>query len=271
MHIALSAAMITIFSYYAYHLEIDTTYVVFVGSSTLLTYSIHRLIGMKKVATYSQIGRYAIVVKYRHHILIYALLSALVCLYLFFSFSVTRQLYLVLCGCISLLYTLPIFSNGKRLRDFSMIKIFLIALVWAFVTDGLLLLESGAPLGDIALSMIVRGAFVLAITIPFDIRDMDVDREIGVATIPSRYGIKKSKRLSLLLILSCLGVTFYLGYSIIIQVSMIITYITAATLIIQTSTEKRDIWYSGYLDGAIMLPLIAYCVLQYVRYLFYTT
>jgi len=75
---------------------------------------------------------------------------------------------------------IPYNNKWLALRDIPFLKIFVIAFVWALVT-GLLPLISSKDLIQINLQHILfltkQFLFVVAITIPFDIRDMKYDVE----------------------------------------------------------------------------------------------
>ena len=57
-----------------------------------------------------------------------------------------------------------------------------------------------------------RFLFIMAITIPFDIRDLKIDNQVGLKTIPSILGIKKSKMIAyfLLILMSAFAISNYL-------------------------------------------------------------
>lgn len=114
---------------------------------------------------------------------------------------------LVLCiaGAISVLYPFPVlkpFGISSRLRDIPYIKIFLIAFVWSVTSVILPATEQGIHLterNDIFLVLLAQFIFILFITLPFDINDADVDRNMNVKTIPSVLGIRASQWICLAL------------------------------------------------------------------------
>jgi 4-hydroxybenzoate polyprenyltransferase len=99
-----------------------------------------------------------------------------------------------------------------RLRRRRFWKIFLIAAVWAWVGVVLPLVEAdGGPLDGLppmhwamVLPVLGRFLFVVAITLPFDIRDIELDRVLRVRTLPAWLGIRRSIRLSRVLLLASL-------------------------------------------------------------------
>ena len=117
----------------------------FIFSSTLFLYAIHRIVGLKKVNDFIDHGRYLVIATFKSHIIVYAILAGLASIYLFFQLSFTIQLFLVIPALVSLAYVLPLLYQGKRLRDIGMLKIFLIAIVWAIVTVLLPAIEMNIP------------------------------------------------------------------------------------------------------------------------------
>jgi len=262
LHISLCAAALTLFTYMSYHIEVDFAYVFFVGFSTMLTYGLHRVVGIKKMDTFSNVGRFGIVKQFKSHIVGYTIIAGLLCLSLFFILSSLQQVAIIVAGAISLSYTLPIFSKGKRLRDFAFIKIFLIAIVWALVSETIVLLETDSTIGFMILPFIERVLFFIAITIPFDIRDQKVDKTSGVTTLATSLGVESARNLAYVLLLfaaiTCLSNSIDINSAI----SKIICYVMASCLIYKSKEHSSDIWFSGFLDGTMMIPLAVYTILS---------
>jgi 4-hydroxybenzoate polyprenyltransferase len=166
-------------------------------------------------------------------------------------------------GLISVLYTLPIFGKSMRLRDFSFIKIFLIAFVWAFVTESIPLYESGISLKWIVILFVERVAFFIAITIPFDIRDLKLDLTNNVKTLPSILGIRRSTYVALFLLMYCIGSEIYLDTNGIEGcIPTILAYILTGILLYRVYKKDNDYYFSGLMDGTIMLPWILMKILS---------
>lgn len=116
---------------------------------------------------------------------------------------------LVFVGGISVLYPIPFlkpFGISTRLRDFPFLKVFLIALVWSVTSVLLPATESGIYLAerkDVYLMLATQFIFILFITLPFDINDMELDKTTDIKTIPGVFGIKASKIICLALGIIC--------------------------------------------------------------------
>ncbi len=242
----------------------------FVFFATFLLYALHRIVGILRLKDFLEIERFAVISRFRHHIIIYAVLASIGALYFFFQLIWQVQLALFIPAFLSLGYVLPFFGKKRRLRDFDQIKIYLIVGVWAFVTVILTFIDSGRALNfEIIFMILERGIFIFAITLPFDIRDLHVDQHGKVKTIPAVIGIDKTKQLSyatLALALVLAIINYYSGfYDLKIVIGLAISYLISAWLISFSTTERHDYFYSGLLDGTMILQfLIVWGVYEFV-------
>lgn len=176
---------------------------------------------------------------------------------------IDSQWQIVGIGIISMAYVLPLW-NGKRLRDIPYIKIFMIAGVWAFVTV-IFPLKAFAKNWYSCDTFLIfeRLTFILAITLPFDIRDMAWDKKTGVTTIPLSIGIKKTKILAYLLLFMSFLITFFIYfmsvYSLNTLIATSISIVASAYLIHKTDKNKDDYFYYFLLDGTLLLQSILVC------------
>lgn len=259
IHIALAAAAITAFSYLSFGTPSDIYYVLFVGAATWLLYSVHRLIGINQSHAFATQGRFAIIIKYRTHIKIYAVISLVLTTTIYFQLSQLQQAMLVLPSLIALGYSLPIFGSGRRLRDFHWIKIFLIAICWSLITVVIPLYNHTDAAALVSLGL-DRFLFILAITIPFDIRDRAVDRHTKVHTLATKYSEQVLKWSAILMLI----ISFLLAQHHLPTVATIalgITYLVSGVLIYKALEEHSDYFYTGLLDGTMLLPYLLFLVL----------
>ena len=248
-----------------------TPFLALVGFSTLMIYAIHRYIGLKKVRIFTDTGRYSVIEKFKKHILFYAAIGGVGATISFFLLSTKMQIALVLPGLISLGYVIPILGGKKRLRDINQIKIYLIAVVWAWITVVLPILDAG-KLGiensKTILLFLERMLFVFAITLPFDIRDLKVDGHTGVSTIPSQIGITKTKKLAsivLFIVLSLAAINFLLDhYTMSIFIAMAISCAVTNQLIQKCDTVRNDYYFTGLIDGTMIFQFILIFVATFV-------
>ena len=102
-------------------------------------------------------------------------------------------------GAFTFLYAAP-FIRQKSLRSLSGFKIFVVALVWAGVTvlTPLAMTESTLTM-NIGLTFLQRFLFVIVLTLPFEIRDLQYDLT-NLRTLPQRLGIRKTKFFGIVLL-----------------------------------------------------------------------
>lgn len=124
---------------------------------------------------------------------IFSLLSFLAMLYFMRALTYEVLVACLILGGITVLYALPVFSKKRSLRSLSGVKIYVIALVWAGVSVVLPLLQLLEVFNwDAGVLLLQLSLFVVVITLPFDIRDLQYD-EISIGTIPMRIGVKRTK------------------------------------------------------------------------------
>ncbi|NNE26186.1 MAG: hypothetical protein HKN09_05035 [Saprospiraceae bacterium] len=257
--ISTAAAVLTLEIFYTSGIPINWPYIAFVFSSTFLIYALHRVIGITRIHTVNIEGRFETILKYRHHLKIYALLSSVVCVYIFLKyFEYTDIIYFLPAGMIALPYVLPVFGNS-RLRDFHFIKIFLIALTWAYVCVGLPQMLNDTKFGDLNwIAFFEKALFIFAITIPFDIRDAKIDRIENVKTIAGTLGPKKAYLISYstcmiaIILLFCTLQSSSQAFFHHILICLVV-YIPVLGLIRLSDKKSSDYYYSGLLDASILI------------------
>lgn len=205
---------------------------------------------------------------------------------------------------------LPI-PDRFRLRQRPYLKVFLIAAVWTWVGVGLPIVETWdwnaaevglqgpfhwlhqpadyPPPGMLLLPMLGRFLFVVAITLPFDIRDIELDRVRRVQTLPSWLGIRRSIQLSLVLLMASLvlgavvqawpvyaslsptppighmGLPFHGGVWIWALLMPQVALVLATAFLVQRSRPMPDrrykaenaFLYLGWLDGTLLLHALS--------------
>ncbi len=191
------------------------------------------------------------------------LVTSMVCFLLFWKLKVSVQITLVGSAAVTVLYTIPLIpdKNGwKKLRDVGMLKIFLIAFIWTISTAVLPLLQCDASFSRPHTWLIIleKALFIFAITLPFDIRDMDYDQSRNLKTIPLLIGEKNTLQLAqvCLAALGLIGVFNYLvlpdAPRVAIFIALLVSYRSTSLLIQQTNADRPDQFYTGWLDATIL-------------------
>ena len=176
----------------------------FVFFSTLFVYNFHRIVRYN--LNKEQSANLDWLNKNRLFIIIITVISLFLSVYYAVSLSFSTFYFLIPASIISLSYPIKIIPLGGQkvsLRELPRAKIFLIALVWSIVSVVLVTLENKSFYSlDTLLLFISRFSFVLAITIPFDIRDLKYD-DLSLKTIPQIFGEQKAKTIALYFSLFC--------------------------------------------------------------------
>jgi len=160
---------------------------------------------------------------------------------------------------ISVIYPLLIKIDNRKygIRNIPFLKIFLISFTWSYVTLLLPALYYDIQLDYFLLSSFFeRFLFVLAIAIPFDIRDYNSDK---IRTFPNTIGIINSKifawfcllLIQILLIInvihSNIAMPVFLGLFLSIEICSLVIYLT--------NTERSSFFYSILVES---LSLVMY-------------
>ena len=263
--------LMTAYTYEVLDVNVNWNYCLYIGSATLALYAIHRVIGIDKVGRFSDDGRFAIIKQHSKHLQVYVVISGLVAIYFFWFLPHYLWFWLLIPMVISLLYVLPIFPGYRRLRDFPYIKIFLIAIVWVWLTVIIPMLESGLMEHRLWIFIFVKFFFLIAITIPFDIRDIHVDTSTGVPTLVSFMGIVRAKSFAvILMILYAIGIILLVqwvdlhGIFLITEFTVIVITIV---LIWKSRPSHPDYYYSFFLDGTMGLFWLLFIMLTQLNVL----
>ena len=250
LHIAISASLFVNGAFIAIGKNVNVTYLLFVYTGTLIIYNLHRIIGLSRIAEPYQFVRHRI---FSHSLSMSAYLMGLIffiCLWAFFQLSNQFKLGLLVPILISILYVIP-FIQKRRLRDVNYVKIFCISIVWAWLFTLPLVLNTGSIS---ILIMVEKALFIMAITIPFDLRDSDADSSQNLRTVANTLGIKKSIALAFMLMLLCLCIAMYLNFISIYNwdylVSVVLSYLISIVFIAY-SKDRGEFYHLFYLDGMI--------------------
>ncbi len=251
--IAFLAAGLTFNTYIINQLPIRIDVCILVFLATFSIYNLQRLVKhFFKKNNYSK--RHLWIYKNINILSIFVLLSSLGSVFLFFTlFSIQDFLFLLPFSLVSGLYAVSLFSNQRALRDLPFLKIFLISITWAVTTVIIPFLQTELTFStSIIGQFIFTFLFIIAITIPFDIRDIDLDDQ-KTKTLPQVLGAKKAIYASYMLLVFAGLINyytfFYPSYPIILIISL---------FFISLSNKKMpELYYSGILDGTMLLfPLL---------------
>jgi 4-hydroxybenzoate polyprenyltransferase len=257
--IGLCAACLTAFTF-----ELTGTvqkhlgYIYLIGAATASLYSLHKVIGLQRTLHLSSSGRYATIRIYQFHIRVYTVIWLILACWLLLPLLTLEFIYWLLPGgLIALLYVLPVFPERKRLRDYGWGKIILLGWSWSWLTCiipmGYFLKTSPLLLGILGTQQMI---FVMLLGIAFEIRDIQVDKSLGLETLPEKVGKKKTKLIAIILImvasfLSLLAAFHY--FNVAYGLSMTLACILSYPLILKSYTIDDDYYFTGLVDGMMIV------------------
>lgn len=262
--IGLGAAAFLWQYYLIYDLECNWLLIGFAFFATVLTYTFQRYYKIISEAKYG--GRRMIWMKKNPNLIKgIMIVSGLGCLPFLFGMSWQSYLMLSACAVLSLFYVIKIPGKVSRnLRDIPSLKIFLIGLVWAATSTMLPYLNQPLETAEFPwLLFIADFIFIVAITIPFDIRDIILD-ETEKKTIPQLFG----ERNSLWLACVMLAVNYALLLLIADQfLALSLTALSLSIIFVRSSTsDTDDIYFSFFIDGLLILqPLFVFVDLVLIK------
>lgn len=254
IHVGLAAFCLTKITMTVYKIENDSL-AYFVFFSTILSYNYIRVVRLDRIN--SMIGNWIRSNKLSLIILNSLCLIAIIYLSLFFNFS--DLLVLLPFFVLSVFYVMPLSSKIKGFRQIPGLKLLIISFAWAGVTVYFplfvaQLLESEG----VWIMFFQRLVFIMAITIPFDIRDTRLDLP-DLKTLPQLIGVGNSKALAILLIFVFEFLEFYRITDL--GVSFIVTSIVSifSISLILGAGERQNRFYSSFWVESI--PILWYGLL----------
>jgi 4-hydroxybenzoate polyprenyltransferase len=268
--VSLSAITLTLSTYFILQgdrlPDIPVYLILFIFCSTIFVYNVYIL---NYTSRSKDSNREVWIAKNINSIKIIVLAAFLGLVFNSFFLSLSQLIFLVHLAALSLLYVIPIEIGRYRfsLREFSILKIFILSYVWASVTVLLpaMGIENYTKI-SVSIVFVERFMFILALAIPFDIRDFWVDKQNRIKTLPVLMGISGAKQLSISLIMSYVLISFVIHQETYISISRLISGILAVYLINKTREGKSETFYMFYIDGI----MVVHFLILFVAYLFKT-
>ena len=227
-------------------------YCFFLFFSTLLTYNTQRFLKAEQ-ASYAITKHMVWVNKHRTFLLFMLIISAIASgvsfLFLYNGNWLSFGL-LSLSALISLFYIKNI--GNFNLRGVPQLKIHLIALIWVVATAYFPLFNENKLEFNSILYGSIHYLYIIAITIPFDIRDLKYD-DPKYKTIPQILGFNKAKQLSLFLMVLYFILSLYLKPVLQTNLYFYLALAYTIVLLMLVNEKRNDFYYSGWLEASIIV------------------
>lgn len=234
-------------------------YGIFVFFSTLFTYNLQRLIKSYQIVSLPT-NHIQWVLMNRKVLRIFLVLSCILMVYSFYSifnWRVNSFLILFFSVTISLLYAFKI--KGKSLRDLPHLKIHFIAIIWISAIGIFELVNENNYILNNWIFVLAHYFYILAITIPFDIRDLKYDKK-SQRTIPQVFGVNLAKVISLISMLIYIIFVFIFKSTNEYNIFFILTIFATILLILGVNKSRNEFYFSGLIEGIIFILGLSYWI-----------
>ncbi|MEZ4787342.1 MAG: hypothetical protein R2790_05565 [Flavobacterium haoranii] len=164
---------------------------------------------------------------------------------------------------LTVLYTIPFIPNKSNMRNWSGIKIYLVALAWVAVTVWLPVINAHYPIDIlVVLKSLQRFILVFVLMLIFEIVDLQFD-DLYLKTIPQQLGEKKTKVLAyVLLVVFILLDLFKPDFTIKVFLLNLVFTLILGVFTYYTS-KKRNKYYTSFWVEA--LPMIWFIMMLFFR------
>lgn len=204
--------------------------------------------------------------EYQKSLLILTVLSILGLVYIVLvtSFNLKSLLIILPFFFITLFYVVPLFKvRGLdfSFRNFPSIKIFSIVFSWAGISVLFPLYEVVYEFNSVIIIELVQRFFILiAITLPFDIRDVELDSE-KLKTLPQILGVKTSKILGISLLMLFVLLEFFKGNQSYYSIGITFIIALVSGFFLWFSTPQKSRYYTSFWVEAIPILWLLLIVL----------
>jgi len=260
IHVALAAFCLTKITLIENEIE-SNLLPSFVLFSTIVSYNLIRFYN----ASENKIWFAVFIKKNKNTLLGLTFLSLGILIYQSFFLNFKAIITLIPFGFLTLFYVIPFpwnKSNSFTLRGVAFLKLFLIAISYAGITVLFPLINYSIEVeSNEIITFIQRFLFIVVITIPFDIRDLNFDSK-NLKTLPQVIGIQRSKVVGLFFLMLFLGLEFLKNSTVAnYRINFIIALISLFFLL--KATHDQNKYYSAFFVESI--PMIWLLLLVFIK------
>lgn len=168
---------------------------------------------------------------------------------------------LAIIAIITILYSFPFlpFKHKKRLKDFGLIKIIVLAYIWTLITVWFPTVTLMEITKGFEVVFLQRFVFIFILCMAFDIRDIKSDSGENIHTVPVFLGEKRSYVLVNILLLIFLILSFLhfrITHHFMQFNAMVLSALGTYFVIDHAKRLRSDLYYLAVVDGMMMLQPI---------------
>lgn len=191
-------------------------------------------------------------------------LSAFVLMFILPNYNMDSIIWLIPAAVVSIGYTVPFIPVKKhwwRLRDIPLLKPVIIALVVTYLTLDFPVFEQMGISGICTVTVIKlnleRFVFLVAVTIPFEMRDMANDKNAGLATVATKFGFSVAKKTAFAFILLWLVLMLWRWFEMELGIPYLLgsgaLFLTYAAGLWRTKLGSKEEQYNLIFEGLIVV------------------
>jgi len=179
-------------------------------------------------------------------IAIVSVISLLASIFFFFCLGSVTQITAIIFFGLTFLYTVPVFSKKKNIRNWSGVKIYIVAICWSGVTTLLPLMNAGTEVfSDVILKCCQRFLLVISLILIFEIIDLKTD-DPALKTVPQRIGVAKTKILGILILIPLYFLEFLKSTIDINQLFVNAILVITTALFMLFANQNRSKYYTSF-------------------------
>lgn len=236
----------------------------FVFVATLVVYNLDRLVGGSGAEDdVDATHRHEWIVDYQQVLWGIVFVSSVAGLGLAWALPARAWWVLAPLGVLATGYAVPLYIPGvgvRRLKEIPGLKMALVVIVWAGAT-----VLFPAACFDVLkreatwLHAGLRASFIFALTLPFDLRDRERDRRVGIRTIPHLIGAANTRRLAVAAMVGFGLVSLLaLGWSVdALGWPYLGTAAVSSAVLAAADEDRSEAYFVGAIDGMILLHAAA--------------
>lgn len=225
MHVALAVACVTGITFLKFGLDFDLKLCGVSFFATVVSYN------FMKYGTNAK-SYFIVSSLYLKIIQLFSFLGFGMMVWLIWFLKFEVLMVLGLSGLFTAIYALPLLPGNQSFRSLHGLKIYMVAFCWALITVIIPIIDAERSIDrNVCIEFVQRFLIVLALIIPFDIRDLKND-SLSLGTLPQQLGVQRAK---------------YIGYTLVLLFFL--------SGLFQTGSTSKDIYINGIVSMLVFAAI----------------
>jgi len=255
IHVSIAAFCLVKITLTDYEIS-DNTIPYFVLISTLVSYNFIRFYQIDDID--KSVSKW--IISNKKSLILLNVVALMLLMVLTFKIKLADVLILIPFVFATVFYVVPLSKKKKNLRSIASLKLFLIAFSWAGITVLLPLIHHDISISlNVWIVFVQRFLIMIALAIPFDIRDFKFDKE-EIRTLPQTIGVKNSKYIGSVALLLFFVLEFFRNPNLNELIIAFLVAIISFFLLIYTKKDQNRYYTSFWVEA---MPVFWYLLLLF--------